>query len=137
MGLVADTSAVVAIERGGDLERTLAGFGGEPLVVPAIVYAELLAGVSLTGDPVRAAERRAKVAAVAAAFPIVEFGRVFAERWAEIVGAFRVSGTPISSNDAQVAATALGLGFGVLVGPADEAHFRRVPGLIVHVLSLR
>jgi len=27
------------------------------------------------------------------------------------------------------------LGFGVLVGPADEAHFRRVPGLRVHVLS--
>ena len=56
-------------------------------------------------------------------------------RWAEIVGALRVSGTPIPSNDAQVAATALGLGFGVLVGPADEAHFRRVPGLRVHVLS--
>ena len=83
VGLVADTSAVVAIERGGDLERTLADLGGEPLVVPAIVYAELLAGVSLTRDPVRAAERRAKVATVAAAFPIVEFGRVFAERWAE------------------------------------------------------
>ena len=135
MGLVADTSAVVAIERGGDLERTLADLGSEPLVVPAIVYAELLAGVSLTGDPVRAAERRAKVAAVAAAFPIVEFGRVFAERWADIVGALRISGTPIPSNDAQVAATALGLGFGVLVGPADEAHFRQVPGLSVHVLS--
>ena len=134
MGLVADTSAVVAIERGGDLERALADLGGVPLVVPAIVYAELLAGVSLTGDPVRAAERRAKVAAVAAAFPIVEFGSVFAERWADIVGALRVSGTPIPSNDAQVAATALGLGFGVLVGPADEAHFRRVPGLNVHVL---
>lgn len=135
MGLVADTSAVVAIERGGDLERTLAELGDEPLVVPAIVYAELLAGVTLTGDPLRAAERRAKVAAVAAAFPIVEFGRVFAERWAEIVGALRRGGTPIPSNDAQVAATALGLGFGVLVGPADEAHFRWVPGLSVHVLS--
>ena len=137
MGLVADTSAVVAIERGGDLERALADLGGEPLVVPAIVYAELLAGVSLTGDPVRAAERRAKVAAVAAAFPIVEFGRMFAERSADIVGALRVSGTLIPSNDAQVAATALGLGFGVLVGPADEAHFRQVPGLSVHVLSPR
>ncbi len=135
MGLVADTSAVVAIERGGDLGTTLADLGSEPLVLPAIVYAELLAGVSVMRDPVRAAERRAKVATVAAAFPVIEFGRVFAERWAEIVGALRVSGTPIPSNDAQVAATALGLGFGVLVGPADEAHFRRVPGLRVHVLS--
>lgn len=135
MGLVADTSAVVAIERGGDLGAILADLGTEPLVIPAIVYAELLAGVSVTRDPVRAAERRAKVATVAVAFPVIEFGRVFAERWAEIVGALRVSGTTIPSNDAQVAATALGLGFGVLVGPADEAHFRRVPGLRVHVLS--
>ena len=126
---------MIAIERGGDLERALADLGGEPLVVPSIVYAELLAGVSLTRDPVRAAERRAKVATVAAAFPIVEFGRVFAERWADIVGALRISGTPIPSNDAQVAATALGLEFGVLVGPADEVHFRKVPGLSVHVLS--
>ena len=135
MGLVADTSAVVAIERGGDLATAIADLGNEPLVLPAIGYAELLAGVSVTRDPARAAERRAKVATVAAAFPVIEFGRVFAERWAEIVGALRVSGTPIPSNDAQVAATALGLGFGVLVGPADEAHFRRVPGLRVHVLS--
>jgi predicted nucleic acid-binding protein len=135
VGLVADTSAVVAIERGGDLARSLVEFGGEPLVLPAIVYAELLAGVSLTRDPARASERRAKVATVAAAFPIVEFGKMFAERWAEIVGALRVNGESIPSNDAQVAATALALGFGVLVGPEDEAHFRRVPGLRVHVLS--
>ena len=60
---------------------------------------------------------------------------MFAEQWAEVVGALRSSGNPIPSNDAQVAATALGLGFGVLVGPADEAHFRRVPGLEVRVLA--
>ena len=135
MGLVADTSALVAIERGGDLEGALADLGDEPPVLPVIVYAELLAGVALTRDPVRAAERRAKVATIAASVPVVEFGRAFAERWAEIVTSLRASGESIPSNDAQVAATALGLGFGVLVGPADEAHFRRVPGLEVRALS--
>jgi hypothetical protein len=34
-----------------------------------------------------------------------------------------------------VAATALQLGFGVVVGAADEQHFRRVPGLDVLLLS--
>lgn len=135
MGLVADTSAVVAIERGDDLERILRDLGDEAVVLPAIVYAELLAGAALTRDRARAAERRAKVATLAATFPVVEFGKLFAEKWAEIVGALRGSGNPIPSNDAQVAATALGLGFGVLVGPADEAHFRRVPGLTLRVLS--
>jgi predicted nucleic acid-binding protein len=35
----------------------------------------------------------------------------------------------IPSNDLAVAATALHLDFGVLVGPKDERHFRRVPQL--------
>jgi hypothetical protein len=33
-----------------------------------------------------------------------------------------------------VSATALELGFGVLVGPEDEVHFRQVEGLKVSVL---
>ena len=134
MGLVADTSAVVAIERGGGLGPALAELGSELIVLPAIVYAELLAGVALTRDPAFASTRRGKVATLAAVFPVVEFGRPFAERWAEIVSGLRARGESIPSNDAQVAATALGLGFGVLVGPADEAHFQRVPGLAVSVL---
>lgn len=77
MGLVADTSVLVAIERGADAT------GDEPVVIPAIVYGELLLGVALTA-----------------------------------------------------AATALELGFAVLVGPGDEQHFRRVPGLVVRVLSV-
>lgn len=105
-------------------------------MIPAIVYAELLLGVALTRDPARAAERRAKVAAVAAVCPIVEFGRSLAERWAELTSELRRLGDSIPSNDAQVAATALELDFAVLVGPDDEQHFRRVPGLAVRALSI-
>ena len=130
MGLVADTSALVALERGLEAELR-----DERVVMPAIVYAELLAGVALTNDAVRAAERRAKVAAVANVVPIVDFDRRLAERWAEIVGDLRRRGETIPSNDAQVAATALELGFGVLVGPADDAHFRRIHGLEVQALG--
>lgn len=105
-------------------------------MIPAIVYGELLLGVALTADPVRAAERRAKVAAVAAICPIVELGQDLAARWAHVIADLRRRGESIPSNDAQVAATALELGFAVLVGPEDEQHFRRVPGLAVRVLSV-
>ena len=40
----------------------------------------------------------------------------------------------LPSNDMAVAATALHLGYGVLIGPPDEAHFRSVPDLRVEVL---
>ena len=42
----------------------------------------------------------------------------------------------IPGNDLMVAATALQLGFGVLVGPQDERHFRAVPKLEVRAISI-
>ena len=45
------------------------------------------------------------------------------------------AGALIPQNDMQVAATARSLNFGVLVGPQDEGHFRRVNGLEVRVLG--
>ncbi len=42
----------------------------------------------------------------------------------------------IPQNDIAVATTARCLRCGVLVGPKDEAHFRRVAGLEVRVLTI-
>ena len=132
MGLVADTSALIALERAGDAwESALSAVGSEPAVVPAIVYAELLVGVALADTPARRAGRRAKVDALVAAAGIVDFGLEIAERWAALFADLSSRGRLIPSNDLTVAATALHLGFGVLVGPTDEAHFRQVPGLRV------
>jgi tRNA(fMet)-specific endonuclease VapC len=137
VGLVLDTSALVSVERdGGDVGEALSGLGDEPTVLPAIVYAELLVGVELADTSRRAASRRAWVGALAAAIPIVDFDRRLAERWAEVRGELARRGDLIPANDLQVAATAVGLGFGVLVGSRDEAHFRRVPGLRVETLAL-
>jgi tRNA(fMet)-specific endonuclease VapC len=130
MGLVIDTSAIVAMERGPHgLDEALSGVGEEAVALPAIVYAELLAGVRLADTPARAAERRAKIDALAKRVPVVPFGPAAAERWAEIFALLQRAGTPIPANDLVVASTALELDFGVLVGPRDEAHFRRIAGL--------
>jgi predicted nucleic acid-binding protein len=45
------------------------------------------------------------------------------------------SGRTVPANDLAVAATALYLDFGVLVGPSDERHFRQVEGLRVEILQ--
>ncbi len=132
-----DTSALVALERAvAGWEGALASLGDEPAAIPAIVCAELLAGVHLAQSPARAASRRAKIQAVIAKVPVVDFGLAIAERWAELFGALSRRGRLIPANDLAVAATALHLGFGVVVGPADEAHFRAVPDLRVEVLRL-
>ena len=136
MGLLIDTSALVALERSAaPLEAALSFAGDEPAGLPAVVYAELLVGVLLADSPARAAARQSRIEALAARAPVVEFGREAAERWAGLFLELRSEGALIPGNDLIVAATALHLGFGVLVGSGDEGHFRRVPGLRVEVLS--
>ncbi|OFW39477.1 MAG: hypothetical protein A3J29_21825 [Acidobacteria bacterium RIFCSPLOWO2_12_FULL_67_14b] len=137
-----DTSALIAIERRAatrseaEWAELFPSIAAEPVVLPAIVVAELLSGVALADTAIRAAARRARVEALTAQVPIVDFGLAIAGEWARIFGALVKKGRLIPSNDLAVAATAAHLGFGVLVGPADEKHFRNVDGLRIEILSL-
>ncbi len=138
MGLVLDTSALIAVERSvGDLEQALGDAGSAAAVVPAIVYAELLVGVRLADSAARAAGRRARIDAIVTRCPVVEFDRAIAERWADLFAELSRRGSLIPANDLAVAATALHLDFGVLTGPEDEQHFRRVDGLRCQVIELQ
>ena len=109
----------------------------ERAAVPSIVYAELLVGVRLADTPELAASRQKKIDALVGRIPVIEFGIEAAGRWAIVFADLHRAGALIPSNDLAVAAIALQLGFGVLVGPNGEAHFRRVEGLRVEVLGPR
>ena len=109
---------------------------GERVAIPAIVYAELLVGVQLADTPTRAAHRRARVEALIARCPVVEFDSAVAERWADLFALLSRGGKLIPASDLAVAATALQLGFGVLIGPKNERHFRRIEGLRCARVSL-
>jgi tRNA(fMet)-specific endonuclease VapC len=136
MGLVIDTSAAVAVERAGaEWSELIEPYADESVVLPAIVYAELLAGAAMAAGPKREARRRRAIDALLGAIELVDFGAAVAERWADLFAELARAGRMIPSNDLAVAATALHLGYGVLIGPADEAHFRTVPDLRVEVLG--
>ncbi len=136
MGLVMDTSALVDLERtGAPLETLLRDAGDEPVVLPAIVLAELLVGARLAPTAPVASQRRAKVDALTARVPLVEFGREIADCWADLFATLQRHGALIPANDLAVAATAVQLGFDVLAGTRDERHFRQVPGVRVRTLA--
>ena len=130
MGLVIDTSALVELERRGPAwDMTGSPLFDETAVIAAIAYAEVMVGVRMADTVARAQQRKARLDALVAHCGIVDFNRAMAERWSEIFAQLSRDGRMIPSNDIAVAATALELDFGVLIGPADEKHFRRVAGL--------
>jgi predicted nucleic acid-binding protein len=136
MGLILDTSALVAWERAQNDGQALTLDDDEELVMPAVVWAEALAGVRLADSAARAARRMARLEALRRIMGIEPFTAETAEHHADIFAELTQSRTMIPQNDIAVAATARCLGCGVLVGPRDEAHFRRIAGLEVRVLTV-
>ena len=134
MGLILDTSAVIALERSKTNSHPISLDPMELYALPAIVWAEALTGVRLASNSSGAARRLARLEAIRRITGIEDFTDIVAEHYADIFSELSRSGTLIPQNDIAVAATARRLGFGVLVGPQDEAHFRRVSGLVVRVL---
>lgn len=134
MGLILDTSALVELERLFIKPEPAHLPWNDELVLPAIVWAEALVGVRMADTPVRAAQRRARLEALRVRLPVEPFSAEIAEHYADIFFELARDGEIIPQNDLAVAATARSLGFGVLVGPRDEKHFRRVANLKVEVL---
>lgn len=135
MGVALDTSAFVAFERAhASWDGLLDDYGDGVIALPAIVLAELRVGALLAGRGRR--QKHAKIEALIGRVVLVDFGREIAERWAELFAALRRRGELIPANDIAVAATALHLGFDLVVGDEDEGHFRRVPDLRVKLLAV-
>lgn len=135
MGLILDTSAIIAWERAMSEGLDLDLRDDEEIALPAIVWAEALIGVRLADSVSRAAQRRGRLEAIRRVVEVQSFTPDIAEHYADIFAELNAIGTMIPQNDLSVAATARAMSFGVLVGPEDEAHFRRVPGLVVVVLK--
>lgn len=134
MAVILDTSALVQLERLAKAGATADLPLGEAPIVPVVVWAEALVGVRLADTPERAARRRGHLEVIRRHASLQPFTPEIAEEYAEIFSELRKGGTMIPQNDLAVAATARFLAAAVLVGPLDEQHFRRVPGLAVQVI---
>ena len=132
MGLVIDTSALIALERSAEVPSELLE---ECLTLPAVVWAEAMVGVHRAATPEIGLRRHRRLENLRECFDFCDFDRVIAECYAELVAILTRKGQMIPQNDIAVAATALCLKHKLLVGSSDEKHFRTVPRLEIVVLS--
>ncbi len=135
MAIVLDTSALIELEKSLDRKTPPVLPNDDGIVLPAVVWAEALIGARLAESPLRAARRRAHLETVRQQTEIQPFTAEIAEHYADIYAELSRTGTLIPQNDIAVAATCRAIRAGVLVGPNDEHHFRRVEGLQVSVIS--
>jgi tRNA(fMet)-specific endonuclease VapC len=134
VGIILDTSILVAVERGQhSLAQLLEPFADEPTGIAAITASELLHGVYRAKDAGVRARRAAVIERLLARIPVYEFGLVEARRHAELNAELRAKGEPIGAHDLLIAATAVARGD--LLCTMNESEFARVSGL--RVLAVR
>jgi len=133
VGLVIDTSALIALERSAEVPVDLLK---ERVTLPAVVWAEAMVGVHRASTPEIGLRRHRRLEGLRERFDFSEFDREIAERYAELVAVLSREGQMIPQNDLAVAATALCLRQELLVGSSDEKHFRMVPNLEIVVLNM-
>ena len=124
MGILIDTSVLVALER-GDHDLSLSLDADEEYHVSVVSAAELLHGVHrATGK--RAQARSAYVEGLLAVLPVLSLDLTVARAYAQASAALAKAGNPVDTNDLWIGATAIAHGLEVL---ASDGDFDRIPGV--------
>lgn len=130
MGVIFDTSVLIAIERGSlDIEGIVKGKENEAFGISAITVSELLHGVHRADSEKRRLKREAYVEKIIETFPIYPFelsaARIYARIWAHLTK----RGITIGAHDLMIASTAISIGFSVMT--SDMRDYRKIKGLKV------
>ena len=130
MGLVLDTSVLIADERGRfDMPGFLRRSSGARPIISAITASELLHGVERALEAKRKARRQLHVEQILAVIHVQPFdllqARVHAQLWATLES----RGQMIGPHDLQIASAGLALGYPVAT--LNVREFQQVPGLQV------
>ena len=126
MGVLLDTSILVAEERGGDaLEQVPEREGGS--AISAITLAEFWKGLERARGPTHRQRRHHFYERVVASFEVVPVDKHVALETARLWADLEWRGSMVSAFDLLIAATALSRGSALAT--ADVRDFRRVAGL--------
>lgn len=130
MGLILDTSALIAAEKGRfDLTRVFADHETEPFFVAAVTAAELLHGVERAHPPERKRKRSNFVEAVLAQIEVIDYDLAVARRHAALWAELEKTANVIGPHDLMIAATALLHDCRLVTLNTDE--FRRAAGILL------
>lgn len=137
MGLILDSSVVIAAERGGQtpaqfVSQVLSAIGDDRLAISSIALTEIVHATYRATLPHIRSRRQEFVNELLTDIEVVPYTRSTAFLAGRIDGEQRSLGITIPSLDLLIGATALELGYAVLT--ANVRHFRLIPGLAIVTL---
>jgi len=137
MGLILDSSIVIAAERRGDTPSQLfaqiaSSIGEDRLAISSIALTEIVHAVYRATNPQIRSRREAFIQDLLTDMEVVPYTRSTAFLAGKIDGEQRSVGVTIPSMDLLIGATALEIGYAVVT--ANVRHFKLIPGLNVVTL---
>lgn len=137
MGLILDSSVVIAAERRGHtirqiLEQIKAAYGEIDIGLSVVTIAELMHGAYRAKDAAHKRRRLAFIDRLCSDVPVHPVTVEIARRVGRIEGEQAAQGIVIAFEDLAIGVTALYLGFDVAI--LNVRHFQRIPGFAVVTL---
>jgi tRNA(fMet)-specific endonuclease VapC len=133
MGVIFDTSEIIAIERKShDIYHIVEGREDEPFGISVITVAELLHGVERADTHARKIKRQAFVEKVIEFFPVFPFDVSVARTYAKLWASLASQGIAVGSHDLIIAATALSMDYMIIT--ANTRDFGKIEGLKLETL---
>jgi tRNA(fMet)-specific endonuclease VapC len=134
MGLILDSSVLVAAERQGQNARQMLASVAQRVTeteigISVVTLMELAHGAARANTPERKAKRQKFIEELQTAMPIHPVTVPLALRTGKIDGENQARGVQVALPDLLIGVTALELGYSV--GTANLRDFQRVPGLSV------
>ena len=137
MGLILDSSVVIAAERHGDtpaqlIENAIGLAGNQEAALSSVGLTELVHGIYRAATPQRRNRRQSFVDELRLALTVYPYTEETALLAGRIDGEETAKGICIPFPDLLIGATALMLGYSILT--SNARHFKMIPGLNVVVL---